>query len=190
MASGRWETTSPTVLLSRSSIAEPASGGGTGATEDYVTLPSNVGMNELLRTSRIDVAAMLRDLCAEMNPSASAKGLTLDATLPDHEVSVLGEATELRSLFVILLDNAIKYTEAGSIQLSLGSNGPQVSVKIDHRHCNRYRESGLASCLRPILARRQSAVTRGRRSRARPVTGRADRSAARRRHNSRKRNRS
>ena len=70
----------------------------------------------------VDITEMLRDTVAELTPSANAKGLTLTATLPDNEIGVLGEGTELRRLFVILLDNAIKYTEAGSVQLAVTSN--------------------------------------------------------------------
>ena len=74
----------------------------------------------------VDVAEMLRDLCAELTPSAEAKGLTLTTALPDDEIHVLGEGTELRRLFLILLDNAIKYTETGSIHLMLSAEGPYV----------------------------------------------------------------
>jgi heavy metal sensor kinase len=78
----------------------------------------------------VDVAAMLRDLFAELTPAAGKKGLSLTAAVPDHEVRVIGEATELRRLFLILTDNAIKYTEAGSIHLALGSEGGQVNVTV------------------------------------------------------------
>jgi heavy metal sensor kinase len=76
----------------------------------------------------VDLTEMLRDLVAELTPSASEKGLTLTATLPDTEIRVLGEGTELRRLFLILLDNAIKYTEAGSVNLDIYSNGSHVKV--------------------------------------------------------------
>ena len=78
----------------------------------------------------VDLAGMLRDLCAELTPSAAAKGLSLAANLTDDEVRVMGEATELRRLFLILADNAIKYTEAGSILLSLTSNSRHVNVTV------------------------------------------------------------
>ena len=70
----------------------------------------------------VDVARLLRELCTELAPAAHAKGLELTATIPDNEVYALGETTDLRRLFLILIDNAIKYTEAGSINLSLTSN--------------------------------------------------------------------
>jgi signal transduction histidine kinase len=78
----------------------------------------------------VDLTAMLRDLCAELTPAAASKGLALTADIPDQEVRILGEATELRRLFLILLDNAIKYTEAGSIGLGLLATGAHVIVKV------------------------------------------------------------
>ncbi len=78
----------------------------------------------------VDLTGMLRDLCAELTPSAAAKGLALTADFPDHEIRVLGEATELRRLFLILLDNAIKYSEGGSIRLTLSSEGAHVNVNV------------------------------------------------------------
>lgn len=73
---------------------------------------------------------MLSDLCAELTPVAAAKGLELKAILPGNEVQALGDGMELRRLFTILLDNAIKYTEAGSIQLALASVDSHVTVTV------------------------------------------------------------
>jgi heavy metal sensor kinase len=78
----------------------------------------------------LNLTDMLRDLCVELTPSATAKGLALNAPLPDDEIRVLGEGTELRRLFLILLDNAIKYSEAGSIQLTVSSQGTFVQVVV------------------------------------------------------------
>jgi len=50
--------------------------------------------------------------------------------LPDHEVRVTGDDNDLRRLFLILLDNAIKYTEAGSISLALSTTASDAEVAI------------------------------------------------------------
>lgn len=78
----------------------------------------------------VNLTAMLRGLCSEMTEPAETKGLSLAAKLPESEVYVLGETTELRRLFLILLDNAVKYTEVGSIELTLRSQGGQVIVSV------------------------------------------------------------
>jgi len=78
----------------------------------------------------VDLTEMLRDLFAELTASAGAKGLVLTGDFPAGEIRVLGESTELRRLFLILLDNAIKYTEAGSVQLAVSSNELEVKVVV------------------------------------------------------------
>ncbi len=76
------------------------------------------------------MTVVLRDLCTELTPTAAAKGLTLAAALPGSDIQVPGDSAELRRLFLILLDNAIKYTEAGSIQLVLAAAGPNVTITV------------------------------------------------------------
>lgn len=78
----------------------------------------------------VDLPALLRDLCPELIPTAAAKGLALTANIPEHELRVLGESTELRRLFLILIDNAIKYTQAGSIHIALASQDSSVHLSV------------------------------------------------------------
>jgi hypothetical protein len=60
------------VMVSKSSIAEPAGGGGTGATEVYVTLRSNLGLNELTRSSRFRQGP-LRNVAIEVGANLETK---------------------------------------------------------------------------------------------------------------------
>ena len=76
------------------------------------------------------VTSIVRDLTTEFAPAASARCLTLTADLPEEELYVVGDSTELRRLFTILLDNAIKYTEHGSIRLALAAGEFEVIVSV------------------------------------------------------------
>lgn len=67
----------------------------------------------------VDVARILRELCVELKPAATGKGLALIAEVPDEAAWVMGEGTQLRRLFLILLDNAIKYTEHGAVRVTM-----------------------------------------------------------------------
>ncbi|HWA95958.1 MAG TPA: ATP-binding protein [Terracidiphilus sp.] len=78
----------------------------------------------------IEICSTLRTLAAELEPTATAKGLELTVKLPANEVHVLSDATDLRRLFLILLDNAIKYTESGAIRISLAVDGTDASISI------------------------------------------------------------
>ena len=78
----------------------------------------------------VNIVDILRALCDEFTPTAAVKGLALASSLPDKDISVLGESTQLRRLFLILLDNAIKYTEAGTISLALSTENSSVLVTV------------------------------------------------------------
>jgi heavy metal sensor kinase len=78
----------------------------------------------------VELSAALRELRAEFAPAAAAKGLKLTSEISSSEVWAIGDRTELRRLFLILLDNAIKYTESGSIHLTLSSTDSQVTVTV------------------------------------------------------------
>jgi heavy metal sensor kinase len=78
----------------------------------------------------VNLAEILRSLCEELIPAVEAKGLALTSSVPDKDIVVLGESTQLRRLFLILLDNAIKYTEAGSITLTLATDSSGVMVTV------------------------------------------------------------
>ena len=78
----------------------------------------------------VDLALLLRELCTELAPAAHAKGLELKATSPITRFTHSGRRLTCVALFLILIDNAIKYTEAGSINLSLTSNDAHVDVTV------------------------------------------------------------
>jgi len=60
------------VMVSKSSMAEPASGGGSGATEAYVILRSNIGLNEATGTSAFRKGPM-RNLSIELGANLETK---------------------------------------------------------------------------------------------------------------------
>jgi len=87
--------------------------------EDLLALARGDAGRPSDESAPVDLTEIIRELCSELTPAAQAKGLTLTPALPGEELSVMGESAELRRLFLILLDNAIKYTEAGSITVTV-----------------------------------------------------------------------
>jgi signal transduction histidine kinase len=61
----------------------------------------------------VDVVAAAAEAHAQMSILARAKGVALEARLPTESIVATGDRDALRRLFLILLDNAIKYTAAG-----------------------------------------------------------------------------
>ncbi len=84
--------------------------------EDLLLLARGDSRQPVAR-ERVDLALLLDDITASMRPLAEEKGLTLklDASGP---LSFQGDSDRLIRLFVNLLDNAIKYTEQGSITVT------------------------------------------------------------------------
>ncbi len=70
------------------------------------------GAAELNKRS-IDIVAAVREACTEAEVLARVKGLALSTQLPEASVWVHGDRDALRRLFLILLDNAVKYTPSG-----------------------------------------------------------------------------
>lgn len=78
----------------------------------------------------VDLTAMLAEVTEKLEPAAAEKGLVVIATVPHESIYVDGVASDLHRLFLILLDNAIKYTDDGEIELTLSVEHAEVSVTV------------------------------------------------------------
>jgi heavy metal sensor kinase len=68
--------------------------------------------------------------------AARDKGINLCAHLPEHPATIIGEPSALYRLFLILIENAVKYTESGG--------WVRISVEADtRRNIVRVRDSGI-----------------------------------------------
>jgi heavy metal sensor kinase len=81
----------------------------------------------------VDLVATVEEACAEARVLARVKELELDARLPPTSIRVTGDRDALRRLFLILLDNAVKYTAAGGkLEVSLEAvDGTAIGVVKD-----------------------------------------------------------
>jgi heavy metal sensor kinase len=62
---------------------------------------------------RTDLTAPLQAACGEARVLAEGKQLKFSESIPESPVWVQGDAASLQRLFVILIDNAVKYTPSG-----------------------------------------------------------------------------
>ncbi len=77
----------------------------------------------------VELSLLLNDVSDSMAPLAEAKGLTLTCTAPAG-LTIQGDTDDLIRLFVNLLDNAIKYTEHGSITVTTRTDAHHLRVMI------------------------------------------------------------
>lgn len=88
--------------------------------------------SEPAQFTAIDLGSILRRVLVQASPLAEGKGLTLRATLPETDnIWIEGDSQLLQRLFLLLIDNAVKYTPPGGrvlVELT-GTDGiAQVSV--------------------------------------------------------------
>ena len=78
----------------------------------------------------IDIRAVLKDAVAELFPLADQRRIDLGFHVPDTCMACT-DASDLRSLFDNLLDNALRYTpEGGSVDVMLAPSGDEVIIDI------------------------------------------------------------
>jgi signal transduction histidine kinase len=79
--------------------------------------------SETVRFTPTNVAEVLREACHQGSALAEAKQIAFQEEIPNGSIWVQGDATSLRRLFLILIDNAVKYTPAnGQVEVSLRQN--------------------------------------------------------------------
>jgi heavy metal sensor kinase len=99
-----------------------------GLVEDLLQLARGEKGVELNR-EEIDLSLLLSDVADSLRPLAENKGLDLTCNLPASLV-ISGDTDQLIRLIVNLLDNAIKFTENGSINLSARALDSQAVIEV------------------------------------------------------------
>lgn len=78
---------------------------------------------ETLRFTPTNVAEVLREACHQGSALAEAKQIAFQEEISGDSMWVKGDTSSLRRLFLILIDNAVKYTPAnGQVEVSLHRN--------------------------------------------------------------------
>ena len=82
----------------------------------------------------VDISGLLRDVCASLGVLAADKGLRLGCDLEDDLV-VVGDGDALVRLFVNVLDNAIKYTDEGGVDVTARAVAGGIAVTVRDSGC-------------------------------------------------------
>jgi heavy metal sensor kinase len=90
--------------------------------------------SETIAMAQVDLAGLARDCVESWQKVAGYNGLRLNAAIPEQAIWVTGDGLALRRVLDILLDNAVKYSDApGEIQVGIDSAEGRVSLRIrDH----------------------------------------------------------
>lgn len=78
----------------------------------------------------IDLSAIGAEAVSAAQPRAAEKGLTLSFTSSGRPIA-LGDTSLMRQLFSNLIDNAIKFTEKGSVTVQVRAEGNRAIVEVE-----------------------------------------------------------
>lgn len=79
----------------------------------------------------LDFAALVHELCGKMRPLAESRNITLTSIDLETPLPVFGNEPALRRLVLVLIDNAIKYTNpGGEVKISMNSANDQFSLHV------------------------------------------------------------
>lgn len=79
----------------------------------------------------VQVADLVQAEVKEVTKSATDKGLKLEMHLPKTPLPIINaDGDKLQDVILNLLDNAIKYTDKGTITISVAPDGPNIHVAI------------------------------------------------------------
>jgi two-component system, OmpR family, heavy metal sensor histidine kinase CusS len=100
--------------------------------DDLLFLARNDARATEMPMEPLDADALLSEVCGELVGVANARQIRIRRKDPGRTVLVSGNAAALRRLFLVLLDNAIKYSHPGSeVVVSLSTTEGNLSVTVE-----------------------------------------------------------
>ena len=118
--------------------------------DDLLFLARNDARAAEMPLEPLDLDVVLREVSGELLGVAGARGIRIRHVNPgDRAVLVSGNRAALRRLFLVLLDNAIKYSHTGSdVQVAIAKNEETTTVTVEDFG------AGISAADRPHIFRR------------------------------------
>lgn len=86
--------------------------------------------NLILNVETVNCETVLTEIYEELKPLADKKGLSMSLSLPQEPVFIQTDFRALKQILINLLNNAIKFTDVGTIQLSLEQTGSEIKIHV------------------------------------------------------------
>jgi signal transduction histidine kinase len=77
----------------------------------------------------IHLTALVREVCSGVDPLARKRSLDLRLNVPE-DVMIVSDPTKVRQILYNLLANAVRYTDKGTIDVSVRVEGPKVVILV------------------------------------------------------------
>lgn len=99
--------------------------------EALLTLARGDEENKPLARAKVDLTGVAVKVCNKMRPLAAKKGLELEYAAGDApQVFILGDKNKMEQLLIIFIDNAIKYSESGTITVTVDADSMHAVIKV------------------------------------------------------------
>lgn len=99
--------------------------------EALLTLARGDEENTPLARAKVDLTEVAVKVCNKMRPLAAKKGLGLEYAADDApQVFILGDKNKMEQLLIIFIDNAIKYSESGTITVTADADSMHAVIKV------------------------------------------------------------
>lgn len=99
--------------------------------EALLTLARGDEENTPLARAKVDLTKVAVKVCNKMRPLAAKKGLELEYAAGDApQVFILGDKNKMEQLLIIFIDNAIKYSESGTITVTVDADSMHAVIKV------------------------------------------------------------
>ncbi len=101
-----------------------------GLIGDVIDLATSDAGQLRLNNENVNLSQALRMVAESGRQLAADKGLAWEASFPETEPWVWGDPTRLRQVALNLINNAVKFTAAGSVRLRILDHGDAVTVMV------------------------------------------------------------
>lgn len=99
--------------------------------EALLTLARGDEENTPLARAKVDLTEVAVKVCNKIRPLAVKKGLGLEYAAGDApQVFILGDKNKMEQLLIIFIDNAIKYSESGTITVTVDADSMHAVIKV------------------------------------------------------------
>ena len=88
-----------------------------------------------LHKEPLDLCAQLRDFCEFMQPAFEEKGLQFQLDLPDLPLQIMADKSKFQRVVSNLLENALKFTEQGSVMVEAADTPDGVLLQVSDTGC-------------------------------------------------------
>lgn len=101
-----------------------------GLIEALLSLARGDEESMALKKEKLDLTELASKVCRKMQPLAVKKALKLQTDFAAQKVCILGDKSKIEQLLIIFIDNAIKYSESGTITAVVEAESMHAVIKV------------------------------------------------------------